>query len=102
MGGGVCILGVYIQGVGGLHPRWGEVCIGGSCIRGWGGGWADPLGTAYMGVCMGHYGKQSTSGRYAFYWNAFLFICATVYRNWKCVCFSQSAVKYVLANHESD
>ena len=97
--GGVCILG-------GLHPgSRGSASKGGSalgvCIRGW-GGVGQTLWSAYRGVCMGHYGKQLTSGRYAFYWNAFLFICATVYRNWKCVCFSQSAVKYVLANHESD
>ena len=44
--------------LGGLHPG------GGVCIRGNGGGWADPL-TEQCRI-------RSISGRYASYWNAFI------------------------------
>ena len=58
--GGVCIGDVCMGGGMDLHP--GRVCIQeGSAPR----GWADPP--------IGYYGIQSTNGRYASYWNAFLF-----------------------------
>ena len=57
----VCIQGVCIRGH--LHP--GVVCIQ------W--GWADPP--------LRYYVIQSTSGLYASYWNAFLFLYASVLRN---------------------
>ena len=53
----------------GLHP--GGSASGGSASR---GGWADPP-PRYMG----YYGIQSTSGRYASYWNAFLFLYDSSY-----------------------
>ena len=65
----VCLQGVVCLQES-LHP-------GGFASRGWGSlsrgvclqgrGWADPL--RYME----YYGIQSTGGRYASYWNAFLF-----------------------------
>ena len=55
---GFCIpRGSAFREGGGLHPR--EVCIQGGC--------AEPPPS------IGYYGIRSTSGRYAFHWNAFLF-----------------------------
>ena len=60
MGGG-CLGGLHPWGGlsrGGLHPEEGGVCIRGS--------WADS-------PPIGYYGIRSRSGRYASYWNAFMF-----------------------------
>ena len=84
-GRGLCVMGecmVVVGGAwqGGMHGR--GVCMVGACVlaggmragvvsmhggRGWHAWW--PWG----GACMGYDEIRSMSGRYASYWNAFLF-----------------------------
>ena len=63
---GVCIRGICIQRKGGLHPGEGGLHPG-----------EEGLHTGGIGQTTtppkGYYGIRSTSGRYASYWNAFLF-----------------------------
>ena len=59
-GGGVCARGACMAGGGG-HAWEGGMCGGGACMA-WGGG-----------VRGRYYEIRSMSGRYASYWNAFLF-----------------------------
>ena len=65
--GGVC-------GLGGLHSCWGGMCGCGWGVHGCGGhAWLLGGMGGCRGVCMGYDEIQSMSGRYASYWNAFLF-----------------------------
>ena len=64
-GGGVCI-----QGDEGLHPGGWAVPPSHVCL--WGG--SDRRPPLHPQKYMGYYRIRSTSGRYASYWNAFLFI----------------------------
>ena len=65
MASGVCVAG-GVHGRGGMHGRGTCVCDRGACMAGW--------------VCATHappgryYEIRSMSGRYASYWNAFLFL----------------------------
>ena len=100
----VCIQGgVFIQGS--LHPGR-STSRGGVCIQ---GDWADPPGLPRVGSAsgggggwVGYYGIQSTSGRYAFHWNAFFLSV-----KWdKCYFYvgeewvKQTAVKITIINSE--
>ena len=84
-GGGMCDRGMCM--VGG-HAWWGGCMAGGACMGGhaWQGGVTHtPPGRYYR------YGIRSMSGRYASYWNAFLFIIGLLMGNgsnpYLCVCY---------------
>ena len=72
--GGPCVVGP----VGGMHG-----CCGGACVVVWGGAWlfrgvcvvgpGGMRGFSRGGACVGYDEIRSISGRYASYWNAFLF-----------------------------
>ena len=78
----------FLHGEGGLHPGGGMHPGGGICIQ---EGGSASRGVCLQGVCIQagldrpppsirYYRIQSTSGRYAFYWNAFLLIYATAFK----------------------
>ena len=62
--------------VGGMHPTGMHSCYRCVSVHGgkYRGEYPSPRGVPPLPRYMGYYGIRSTSGRYAFYWNAFLFL----------------------------